>query len=119
MVYSMLGFYICEVAMGKKPKSGFPDSTHQELAEELRKEFPEARHLINFNVVKSKLTHSLKEDYDAFIACKQAPGFQYDPSKYEVSASDEVWARYVEVMSIPTVFLVIHSSIPCHSLSIQ
>jgi hypothetical protein len=119
MVYSMLGFYIYEVAMGKKPKSGFPDSTHQELAEELRKEFPEARHLINFNVVKSKLTHSLKEDYDAFIACKQAPGFQYDPSKYEVSASDEVWARYVEVMSIPTVFLVIHSSIPCHSLSIQ
>ncbi|PLW10541.1 hypothetical protein PCASD_22422 [Puccinia coronata f. sp. avenae] len=89
MVYSMLGFYICEVAMGKKPKSGFPDSTHQELAEELRKEFPEARHLIDFNVVKSKLTHSLKEDYDAFIACKQAPGFQYDPSKYEVLASDE------------------------------
>jgi hypothetical protein len=105
MVYLMLGFYICEVAMGRKPKSGFPDSTHQEFSEELRKDFPEAWHLIDFNVVKSKLTHSFKEDYDTFIACKQAPGFQYDPSKEEVLASDEVWAKYVEVTLITTLFL--------------
>jgi hypothetical protein len=110
MVYSMLGFYVCEVVMGKKTESGFPDSTHQEFAEELRKDFPEARHLIDSDVVKSKISHSFKEDYTAFIACKEAPGFQLDQSKYELSASDEVWAKYVEVMSIPTLFLGIHSS---------
>lgn len=82
--------------MGKKTESGFPDSTHQEFAEELRKDFPEARHLIDSDVVKSKISHSFKEDYTAFIACKEAPGFQLDQSKYELSASDEVWAKYVE-----------------------
>jgi hypothetical protein len=108
MIYSMLGFYIAEVAMGKKPKSGFPDLTHQELAQELQKEFPEARHIINFNVIKTKLTNSFKKDYNAFIACKEAPGFRLDLSKCEVLASDEVWANFVKVKL---------SCIPCDSLS--
>jgi hypothetical protein len=105
----MLSFYITEVALGKKTESGFPDSSHQELAEQFRKEFPQVRDVHDFNFIKSELTQSFKRDYEAFVACKEAPGFVWDQSKHTVSASDEDWAKILEVTLIHPVFHCFHS----------
>ncbi|PLW16844.1 hypothetical protein PCANC_09431 [Puccinia coronata f. sp. avenae] len=108
MVRSMLSFYMAEVGSGRKTHSGFPDSSHQELAEQLRKDFPEARHAHDVNVLKLKLTKSFKNDYEDFLACTQTPGFLWDRTKWEVSALDDVWAQFLEVMLICASFRCIH-----------
>ncbi|PLW23588.1 hypothetical protein PCASD_11398 [Puccinia coronata f. sp. avenae] len=96
MVRPMLSFYMAEVGSGRKTHSGFPDLSHQELAEQLRKDFPEARHAHNVNVLRLKITKSFKNDYKAFLACTQTPGFLWDWTKWEVSALDDVWAQFLE-----------------------
>jgi hypothetical protein len=100
MEYMLLSLYIVEFALGKKTDSGFPDSSHQEVARELQTGFPEARHLLDYDTVKTKLTVSYKQDSRTFLAFKAAKVFRWDERNSEIIASDEDWNHFLVVSCI-------------------
>ncbi|PLW29650.1 hypothetical protein PCANC_27472 [Puccinia coronata f. sp. avenae] len=79
----------------KKQKRDSKSSTHQFVAQELRKAFPDVDQLLTHVKVKSKLSQSAKRDYNAFVACKAASGFGWDELTCEVTASNDVWEKYL------------------------
>ncbi|PLW30254.1 hypothetical protein PCASD_19788 [Puccinia coronata f. sp. avenae] len=91
----MLDLYVQEVEKGKRSDSGFQSLTHRFVAQELRKAFPDVNQLLTHVKVKSKLSQSAKRDYDAFVACKAASGFGWDKLTCEVTASNDVWEKYL------------------------
>ncbi|PLW15215.1 hypothetical protein PCANC_11553 [Puccinia coronata f. sp. avenae] len=95
MEVMMLDLYVQEVEKGKHSDSGFQSSTHRFVAQELRKAFPDVDQLLTHVKVKSKLSQSAKRDYDAFVACKAASGFGWDELTCEVTASNDVWEKYL------------------------
>ncbi|PLW14678.1 hypothetical protein PCANC_18352 [Puccinia coronata f. sp. avenae] len=95
MEVMMLDLYVQEVKKGKRSDSGFQSSTHQFVAQELRKAFPDVDQLLTHVKVKSKLSQSAKRDYNAFVACKAASGFGWDKLTCEVTASNDMWEKYL------------------------
>ncbi|PLW30716.1 hypothetical protein PCANC_24679 [Puccinia coronata f. sp. avenae] len=91
----MLDLYVQEVEKGKRSDSGFQSSTHRFVAQELRKAFPDVNQLLTHVKVKSKISQSAKSDYNAFVACKAASGFGWDELTCEVTASNDVWEKYL------------------------
>ncbi|OAV86172.1 hypothetical protein PTTG_10408, partial [Puccinia triticina 1-1 BBBD Race 1] len=97
MEIMMLDLYAEEVEKGKQMDNGFQNTSHRNVAQKLREAFPETEHLLDYTKCKAKLNQSFKRDYDVFVACKEASGFGWDETLCEVTASDEVWERYVAI----------------------
>ena len=93
----MLNLYVDEVVRGRKSDSGFQASSHRYVAQELRRFFPEVQDVLDANKVKSKLSQSFKRDYDSFLACKDASGFGWDETACKVTASNDVWEKFLAV----------------------
>ncbi|WAR64128.1 hypothetical protein PtB15_16B288 [Puccinia triticina] len=97
MEFMMLELYVQEVEKGKRSDDGFQNTSHRNVAQQLRAAFPETKHLLDYTKCKAKLNQSFKHEYNAFVACKEASRFGWDETMCEVTASDEVWERYVAV----------------------
>ncbi|OAV92840.1 hypothetical protein PTTG_02066 [Puccinia triticina 1-1 BBBD Race 1] len=97
MEVMLLELYVQEVEKGKRADNRFQNTSHRHVAQQLREAFPEIKQLLDYNKCKSKLNQLFKKDYDTFLACKEASGFGWDETLCEVTASHDVWERYVAV----------------------
>ncbi|OAW00135.1 hypothetical protein PTTG_08075 [Puccinia triticina 1-1 BBBD Race 1] len=97
MEVMLLKLYVQEVEKGKQADNGFQNTSHRHVAQQLREVFPETEHLLDYAKCKSKLNQSFKKYYNTFLACKEASGFGWDETACEVTASHDVWERYVAV----------------------
>ncbi|KNZ48959.1 uncharacterized protein VP01_52g8 [Puccinia sorghi] len=69
------------------------------FAQELQIFFPEVKHVLDTNRVKSKLSQSFKKEYCLFLACKDDSGFSRDEFSCELIALDNIWERILVVCS--------------------
>ncbi|PLW38734.1 hypothetical protein PCASD_11540 [Puccinia coronata f. sp. avenae] len=97
MVSEFLNLYICEVVFAQRTDIGFPNSSHESVARQIRRSYPAVGHVKDVEIFKSKLTKAFRKDYDAMVACKRAPGFIWNAQTCEVTASDAIWKQYLQV----------------------
>lgn len=76
MEIMMLDFYVDNFKKGHKSNLGFQSISHWYVTQELHKHFPEFKHVLDADKVKSiKLSQGFKKVYNVFLACKDPSGY--------------------------------------------
>ncbi|PLW47402.1 hypothetical protein PCANC_05864 [Puccinia coronata f. sp. avenae] len=106
MEVMLLELYVQEVEKGKRTNNGFQNTLHRHVAQQLREAFLETKFLLDYNKCKSKLNQSFKQDYDLFLALKEASGFGWDEISCEVHPNaQKFWGvPYPEFWNLDKIF---------------
>lgn len=79
---------------GKKSDNNFKKEVWKELADKVNEKFK-----VNYSLEQLKNRYyALEKKYGVYKALREASGFGYDPTTGLVTAPDNVWDKYIQVL---------------------